>query len=158
MPVHFFSVVTFGIDPYEDEFISNLSKHGLADPYVEEMNRLVMIGFTRETELVAQAIQDACDVVRSSGGEVLGIAPDTLITLSEMGHMPGLSWGTVHALANGAGEGFPLPVARQASDRPLWNWAEVSTWLADRSYIDRSYADVAALIAAENLKLKKPVS
>lgn len=154
MPSHFFSIIAFGIDPNGDEFITNLSRHGLDDPYIDAINRLVMIGFSRETEFVAQAIRNACEVVRSSGGEVLGIAPDPLITLSEMGHMPGQSWGIVHALANGAGEGFPLPVARQASDRPLWDWTEVSVWLADHGYLDRAYADVAALIAAENLKIK----
>lgn len=158
MPHHFFSIITFGIDPRERGFMSKLSVHGLDDPHIESMNRLMMIGFTRDTALVALAIEDACDVVHSSGGQVLGVAPDQFITLSEMGHMPGLSWGLMHALANTADEDFPLPVARHASDRPLWDWTEVSTWLADHGYLDRSYVEVAALIARKNMRLKSRAS
>lgn len=58
MPYHFFSIISFGIDPNEHEFISDLSRHGLGDPYIDAMNRLVMIGFSRETELVAEAIRN----------------------------------------------------------------------------------------------------
>lgn len=145
-----FNVTTAGVDPYDDAFERSMSLGGLGDAKVEFLNRLVTFSLERPFDDVSKAISGVCRNVKQAGGRVLGIGPDRLISLSEMGHVPGLSWSTVHALANGADDSFPLPSERLGADRPLWDWTNVAEWLARRDYIDVYHARFAALIRDEN--------
>ena len=51
-------------------------------------------------------------------------------------------------------QGFPVPVAKVSSSSPLWDWAEVATWLHAHGRLGAEAARSAAAIRDANDKLR----
>ena len=47
-------------------------------------------------------------------------------------------------------QGFPVPVAKVSSSSPLWDWAEVATWLHSHGRLGEEAAEQAAILKAAN--------
>jgi hypothetical protein len=151
--VHPISVVADCADDLDTpEFIAAITKHGLPEPYLVWMNHQTSIRLNLHFHEIPKAIDEMCAAVREFGGRVLAIEPDRLITLGEMAHMPGLSWPIVHAAANGVTDGFPRPVSRMSSDRPLWDWVAASKWFAENGYIHGNYHRMAEILMEADRK------
>ncbi|WP_313760126.1 hypothetical protein [Rhizobium sp.] len=125
------------------EFVGDARRDGVVGTRC--MNAVWLIDYALSADVLATAVAHAQEAIVVEGGNVIGLEPDDLVTLQEIGHESGLGWHRVHALANSDGdEQMPLPVRRLSSDRPLWSWREVSAWLAARELVSKETAKFAA--------------
>lgn len=114
-------------DDQIDQFFSNSIGDGL--PGVT--NGVGVVDFDREADTLAAAISSAIkDVERVRGLHVTRVAPDELVTATEIAQRTGRSRESIRLLAAGLrGSGdFPAPAARATERSPLWRWSDVAAW------------------------------
>jgi len=150
-----FSVVATGLNPTEINFERRFIDEGIDDATISFQRGLIILDFSRESPSMMMALETAIEAVEATGATVIRIEPDPLVTLSDIAERASLSRAAVSLYAKGdRSDNFPLPVARVTSESPLWLWAEVAYWLADRNRISHSMADDAYAIALMTTELK----
>ena len=130
---------------------------GCDDATVSLQKGVAVIDFDREAKNFSHATKSAISGVQSAGGDVLYIAPDHLVSLSDIANRAGLTRAAVCNYANGIrGRDFPAPVSRATTDTPLWDWVEVARWLV-RRHGRLTLSDVvhARVVRRENLALRR---
>ena len=106
---------------------------------------------TRLSTLLAAALTSAMAQVIQAGAVIDRIEPDPLVSLADIAHRTGMTRAAMTQYAKGQrGKNFPAPLVKVTSDSPLWDWAEVASWLAAKQKIGRDEVAQAKLVKAAN--------
>ena len=127
-----FSIIASGLDPNSDDFESRFYDNGCDDALVAFQKGHIIVDFAREAASIDEAIASAIENVRAAGAKVDRLEPDPLVNLTEIAARTEMTRAAISNYAKGARgkKDFPPPVARVTSDTPLYDWAEVASWMA----------------------------
>lgn len=117
--------------PPTDDQIDRFFGNGVGDGLPGVTNGVGVVDFDREADTLAAAISSAIkDVEKVRGLHVTRVAPDELVTATEIAQRTGRSRESIRLLAAGLrGSGdFPAPAARVTGRSPLWRWSDVAAW------------------------------
>lgn len=134
-----FTLVLKNIDETTSNIEDSLYETGCDDALINFRNGTVYLEFDRESSSLEEAVISAIKEVRSASieAEVASVAPDNLVTESEIANRLNKSRQTVSLWIKGTRrKSFPHPVLRVSQKSPLWNWHEVVTWLFKNKLID----------------------
>ncbi|WP_425407578.1 hypothetical protein [Hwanghaeella sp.] len=143
-------------DRDSDAIVDALFEAGCDDATVVERAGVFVIAFDREAGSLPAALRSAQRDVARAGLKPCRFGPDPLVSAADIAERGKLSRQRVSNYVMGKrGKDFPLPVARQETDSPLWAWPEVSAWLVETGAGSITEADVkeARTIEKENLAL-----
>ncbi|MCV0371680.1 hypothetical protein [Filomicrobium sp.] len=150
-----FTIIASGLDHEADDFEDRFFEAGCDDATIAFARGAILLHFAREAESIEHAIESAISDVRSAGAQVDRVEPDNLVSLSEIATRANMTKGAISHYSKGArGRGFPHPVARVTTDSPLWDWDQVSKWLADRGKIDAILVAEASAVRKFNTRLE----
>jgi predicted DNA-binding transcriptional regulator AlpA len=151
MGIFEFSIVASGLDPTADDYESRFYEAGCDDALVAFQKGHTIIDFAREAPTLAAALTSAMAQVRQAGAVIDRIEPDPLVSLADIAHRTGLTRAAMTQYAKGQrGRNFPAPHVKVTSDSPLWDWAEVASWLAAQRKIGRDAVIQAELVKTAN--------
>ena len=121
------------IDNLEDR----LFEAGCDDALVNFRNGAIYLDFDREASCLEEAVVSAIKNIQSINVEVASVAPDNLVTESEIAKRLQVARQTVSLwIKRKRRESFPHPVMRLAEKSPLWKWNEITEWLYNNKIID----------------------
>ena len=146
-----FSIIASGIDPTADDFGDRFYDAGCGDALVAFQKGHTIIDFAREANSIDEAIASAIENVCAAGAKIDRVEPDPLVNLSEIASRANLTRAAISNYAKGDREkNFPAPVARVTSDTPLYDWAEVASWMARNKKISPEVAISAGVFKEAN--------
>lgn len=146
-----FSIIASGIDPTAEDFGDRFYDAGCDDALVAFQKGHTIIDFAREANSIEEAIASAVENVCAAGAKVDRIEPDPLVNLTEIATRTEMTRAAISNYAKGArGKNFPAPVARVTSDTPLYDWAEVASWMAIHKKIPAEIAITAGVFKEAN--------
>lgn len=105
-----------------------------ADAPLASRDGVAYVDVYREAASLREAVDATLVELAALGIGVLRVAPDPLVTATEIGERLGVTRQAVQAwIAGTRGRGsFPAPVVGLESRIRLWRWADVLQWLGDR--------------------------
>jgi hypothetical protein len=128
-----FTIIASGLDHTAKDFFDRFYEAGCDDATIAVVKGLIALEFEREAKNFAHALVSAVRDVQRAGATVVHIEPDYLVSLSDIAERCNLSRSATTLFAKGErGENFPVPVARVATDSPLWDWVQVARWMYKR--------------------------
>jgi hypothetical protein len=147
-----FSIIASGLDPNADDFETRFYKAGCDDALIAFQNGHIIIDFTREAKSIDEAIASAVENACAAGAKIDRIEPDPLVNLSEIASRSEMTRAAISNYAKGdrGSKDFPAPVAKVTSDTPLYDWAEVATWMAMNKKIPVELAIEAGVFGEAN--------
>jgi hypothetical protein len=146
-----FSIIASGIDPTADDFGDRFYDAGCDDALVAFQKGHTIIDFAREANSIDEAIASAIENVCAAGAKIDRIEPDPLVNLSEIASRANLTRAAISNYAKGdRAKNFPAPIARVTSDTPLYDWAEVASWMALNKKIPAEVAISAGVFKEAN--------
>lgn len=146
-----FVLVGTGTDPAADDFEQRFFDAGCDDATIAYQNGHVLADFTREAATLEEALASAIANFEAAGATVQRVEPDPLVSLADMAARAGMSRAAMTHYSKGQRQqGFPVPVAKVSSSSPLWDWAEVATWLHSHGRLGEEAAEQAAILKAAN--------
>ncbi len=153
------SGVTFETEGLEDALFNS----GCEDALICAYGHSVYLGFDREAKSLDEAIASAVDNVESAGiGAIVASVDSALVGLSDIAENTEMSRQAIAMLKDGTrGSGnFPCPVQRIKGQSPLWDWADVTEWLAKNGRIkaDSELIVNAHTLSKWNLALRASIS
>ncbi|WP_343342962.1 hypothetical protein WJT74_06575 [Sphingomicrobium sp. XHP0239] len=159
MKTYEFTIVADGLSLDDEEWQDRFLDAGCDDALVAIQRGRFVIRFDRESSSFAKALRSAKESVEKAGAHVLRVEPDPLVSASDIADRAGLTRQVISLYANGSrGKDFPSPVVSLTSQRPLWNWSDVASWLADNDKLERDAVDEAKAIEAMNAELAPALS
>ena len=151
MPTFEFTIIASGVDPLAEDFEDRFFDAGCGDATLVLQKGAITLDFSRTGESFAEALSSALSDVAKTGARIERVEPDHLVSLADIARRSGLSRAAVTLYAKGErGTSFPAPIARVTSESALWDWAEVSGWLRDRSLVSVETCRQAAAIRSAN--------
>jgi len=146
-----FLVVATGLDPEADDFEDRFFEAGCDDATLSFQKGLILVAFDREADSLEEAVVSAVLEVLRAGATVRRVEPDELVSQADIGRRADLTRAAIsNYIAGTRGDNFPLPVAKIATDNPLWRWSEVAHWLHAFDRLDAEEAAKAVLIGRIN--------
>ncbi len=141
-----FTIIASGLDPEAKEFYDRFYEAGCDDATIAYVKGLIVLEFERDAKNFSHALATSVRDVRNAGAAIEHIEPDYLVSLSDIAERCSLSKSAISLYAKGArGQHFPAPIARLTTDSPLWDWAEVASWM----YRERKALDLEAVVEAQ---------
>ncbi len=135
-PTHPFTLILSGIAELSEDVCDALFEAGCADALMGIRDGVVFLDFDREASSFREAVLSAIAEVESAGigVMVLRVEPDELVTMAEIAHRAERSRENIRQLATGlrGPGGFPPPVANLTKKSPIWKWADVASWFAEK--------------------------
>ncbi len=126
-----FQLILAGPDPSEPAQLERLFEAGCGDATFGACDGVYIADFDRAAPTYSEALRSAIAAVEQAvpGLRVLRVAPEELVSASEIAARTGRSRESVRQLFEGTrGNGdFPRPATWVGSMR-LWNWTEVAAW------------------------------
>jgi len=154
MSCHEFTIVATGLSLDNDEWEEAFYEAGCDDATVALQRGAFILCFDREAETFEEAVKSGCADVKSAGASILRIEPDPLVSSSDIADRTGITRQAVSLYTTGGrGENFPLPVACASGQRPLWNWAEVASWLAAKGKLSADLVEQAVFIQSMDAEI-----
>ncbi|WP_147262729.1 hypothetical protein [Roseiarcus fermentans] len=134
-----------------------LFEAGCDDATVSLQKGAAIIEFDRESRSFYHALKSALRDVESTGAMVLYIAPEHLVSLSDIASRIGITRAAVSNYAIGKRDSgdFPIPVVRVTTDTPLWDWVDVARWFFRRGRLSLTQVVHARVVRYENVKRLK---
>jgi predicted DNA-binding transcriptional regulator AlpA len=131
---HAFSLILAGVSESTNEMADALYEAGCDDALLGSRDGVVFLDFDREAPSFREAMLRAIADVGRAGYGVARVEPDDLVTAAEIARRLGRSRESVrqHIVGLRGAGGFPAPVSSLKGRSPLWRWAEVAAWFADR--------------------------
>ena len=147
-----FSIIASGLDPNSDDFESRFYDNGCDDALIAFQKGHIIADFAREANSIDEAIASAVANVCAAGARVDRIEPDPLVNLTEIASRTDMTRAAISNYAKGARgkKDFPPPVARVTSDTPLYDWAEVASWMAVNKKVSIETAVAAGVFKEAN--------
>jgi hypothetical protein len=151
-----FTIIASGLDHTAKNFFDNFYEAGCDDSTIGVVKGLIVLEFAREAKNFAHALVSAVRDVRKTGATVRHIEPDYLVSLSDIAERCNLSRAAPTLFAKGErGQNFPAPIARVATDSPLWDWVEVARWMYQRGKLSLSTLVQAKIVSEANRALSE---
>lgn len=153
-----FTLVLDGVDEKTSNLEDALFEAGCDDALINYKNGTVYLDFDRDDKSLEHAIISAIRSVESCGigATIVSVAPEHLVTLSDIAERVSLSRQAVSLLALGErGDGnFPKPILKIANKSPLWRWSSVAEWFySQRTIKNHEIVDFAHIIEDINSAL-----
>ncbi|MDQ8729444.1 hypothetical protein [Bradyrhizobium sp. LHD-71] len=146
-----FSVIASGLDPSAEDFEARFYEAGCDDALIAFQKGHIIVDFAREAATIYEAVASAVENVLKTGARVDRIEPDPLVNLTDIAARSKLTRQAISNYAKGTRkDNFPAPVARVTSETPLYDWSDVSHWLAKEKKIDPSEAIFASVVKEAN--------
>jgi hypothetical protein len=148
-----FSIIASGLDPRADGFEDNFYNAGCADALISLQKGHIIVDFAREADSIAEAIASAVENVCAAGAKIDRIEPDPLVNLTDIAARTNMTRAAISNYAKGvrgSGKEFPAPVVRVTSDAPLYDWAQVASWMAIHKKISVEAAISAGVFQEAN--------
>ncbi len=150
-----FTVVASGLDPAAEDFEDRFFDAGCADATISFQKGLIVLEFDRLAKSFSHALISAFEDVHKAGAKVERFEPDYLVSLTDIANRTGLSKAAISLYAKGErGDAFPLPIARVTSESPLWDWVDVSRWMAAHKKLPPEDVLRARLVREANIVLR----
>ena len=154
MGTYEFLVVAHGLDPDAGDFEDRLIEAGCDDATIAFQRGLILLDFSRAAPSFGEALWSAVRDVQESGATARRIEPDDLVSLADIARRAEMTRAAIsNYFAGLRGEGFPVPIAKVATENPLWSWFEVAAWLHGRDRLSHEAMAQARLIAVMNERL-----
>lgn len=136
MKTHNFTIIASGLDIDSDDYADRLFESGCDDATVSVQKGVIVLEFDREARTFATALVSAVGDVIKAGARIERIEPDYLVSASDIASRCNVGRAAISHYATGKrGKNFPNPIARVTTESPLWDWAEVSSWLHKESHL-----------------------
>jgi hypothetical protein len=147
-----FSIIASGLDPSSEDFESRFYDNGCDDALIAFQKGHIIADFAREANSIDEAIASAVENVCAAGAKVDRIEPDPLVNLNEIAARTDMTRAAISNYAKGArgNKDFPPPVARVTSDTPLYDWAQVATWMVLNKKLPIEAAVAAGVVKEAN--------
>ncbi|MCW2254778.1 putative DNA-binding transcriptional regulator AlpA [Providencia alcalifaciens] len=127
-----FTLTLSGVNSETTQLEDALYESGCSDALICFYGKSVYLEFDREANSLDVAIESAVNDVESAGiGAIVESVDSALVRLSDIAELTHLSRQAIAMLKDGTrGSGdFPSPIQRVKGLSPLWDWAEVASWL-----------------------------
>ena len=147
-----FTLIVDG-DLADDSIVDALYEAGCDDGLVGTADGVGVIDFTRDADTFLDAVLSAIAEVETVPTlRVVRVAPDELVTMTEIADRLGRTRESVRLLiagARGAGD-FPPPVSHYTARTKLWRWTDIAAWAGlDEAARSRGRDTVATNAALE---------
>ncbi|EKT63048.1 helix-turn-helix transcriptional regulator [Providencia burhodogranariea] len=158
-----FTLMLSGVNSETTQLEDTLYESGCSDALICFYGKSVYLEFDREADSLDVAIESAVKDVESAGiGAIVESVDSTLVGLSDIAELTHLSRQAIAMLKDGTrGSGdFPSPIQRVKGQSPLWDWAEVASWLQKHGRLkdQPELAANAKTLSKWNLALRVSVS
>ncbi len=152
-----FTIVLKHISEDIDNLEDSLYEAGCDDALINFRNGAIYLNFDREAFSLEEAVVSAIKNIQSIDIEVTSIAPDNLVTESEIAKRLEVTRQTVSLWIKGKRrQSFPSPVMRLSEKSPLWKWTEVTEWLYENKIItDKKVVEDALFFVNINAALEE---
>ena len=151
MKTHEFTIIASGLDTEADDFENHFYGANCDDATVAVVKGKIVLEFAREARNFSHALMSAVADVQATGAKIERIEPDYLVSLSDIAERSDLSRSAIsHYAAGNRDKGFPSPIARIATDSPLWDWVLVAKWMFLRRKISLGSLVAAKLVREAN--------
>jgi len=155
---HEFTLILSGPDVLTEKSMEALFDAGCSDGTFGEVDGRQSADFTRSAESLAAAVCSAIQSVESAipGLTVRRVEPDDLVAAADIARRANRSRESIRLLIAGSRGpgGFPFPVAKVRTTRPLWRWTSVVSWFATALGENFGTESDAIFIAALNSALE----
>lgn len=156
--VYQFTLVLDGVDDQTPHLEDSLFEAGCDDALINYKNGTVYLDFDREDKDLEHAIISAIKAVESMkiGAKIVSVAPEHLVSLSEIAERVSLSRQAVSLFVLGerGTKDFPKPILKIANKSPLWLWSSVAKWFYQQQKIsDYNTVNFAIIIEDINAAL-----
>jgi hypothetical protein len=149
-----FSLILRGIDALRSDHIDRVYAHGCSDAVFGARDGAPFADFARESKSFPTAVMSAIEQIESAvpDAQVVRVAPDDLVNLTEIATRTGRSKESIRLLAEGrrGPGGFPAPVAWIGGTHRIWQWSDVAHWFSERLGEGHSEGEAAQFVAALN--------
>jgi predicted transcriptional regulator len=153
---HNFAIIVSGIDTDSSDYADRFFEAGCDDATIAVQKGLIVFDFDREARSFKGALISALACVEKAGANIERVEPDFLVSASEISKRAKLTRAAIsHYASDQRGEGFPRPIARVTSENPLWDWAEVATWMYAQKKISRDELVRALILKIVNVILSE---
>lgn len=140
-----FRLILDGLEDVDDDMVGRLISSGCDDALFGRSNGEIFAAFCREASSFEEAVMSAIMDIRKAKIGVTGFRLDNrdLVTQADIGRRIGKTKQAVSRYVNGRNriKGFPAPAV--ASKDPLYQWAEVASWLQKANLLDETVARAA---------------
>ena len=154
MKTHEFSIIASGLNPEAEDFETRFYDAGCNDATISFQKGHIIADFAREAESLEDAIASAVDAVLAAGAKVDRVAPDPLVSQTDMAARAGLTRASLSNYSGGKrGSHFPAPIARVTSESPLWDWATVARWMYENKKLGKEAALDAEIVRQANVAI-----
>lgn len=151
-----FAIIASGLDHADKGFFDRFYEAGCDDSTIAIVKGLIVLEFEREAKNFAHALVSAVQDVQKAGATIEHIEPDYLVSLSDIAQRCQLSRSALTLFAKGErAENFPAPIARIATDSPLWDWVQVARWMYRRGKISLDLLVQAKMVRDANRALSE---
>jgi DNA-binding transcriptional regulator YiaG len=152
-----FTLVLKNIPENIDNLEDSLFEASCDDALINFRNGAVYLNFDRESSSLEEAVISAIKNIQSIDAEITSVAPDNLVTESEIARRLQMTRQTVSLWIKGERrKSFPHPVMRLAEKSPLWKWSEVTRWLYFNKIIDdKQFVEDALFFSNINAALEE---
>lgn len=163
MALYNFTLTLSGVT-YETEGLEDaLYENGCDDALICAYGNSVYVEFDRESDSLDEAIASAVDNIESAGiGAIVESVDSAFVGLSDIAEMTDMSRQAIAMLKDGLrGSGdFPCPIQRIKGQSPLWDWADVASWLEKNGRLKENaeLAHNARVLSKWNLALRNSTS
>lgn len=139
--IYQFTLILKNVTDETPNLEDSLYNAGCSDALINFRNGTVYLDFDRTAHSFEEAIITAIHEIESSsiGAVVANVAPESLVTESDIAKRLALKRQTVSLWINGLRrkfKTFPNPVMKLSDRSPLWKWSEVIKWLYQNNIID----------------------
>jgi len=129
---HQFTLILKNVDEKTPHLEDELYKTGCDDALINFRNGTVYLDFDRGSLSLEKAVMSAINAIESSGFIVAGVAPEDLVTESEVAKRLNTNRQTISLWIKRErrkSHPFPKPVMKLSGRSPLWKWREIVEWL-----------------------------
>jgi molybdopterin-guanine dinucleotide biosynthesis protein A len=151
-------ILSEDLSDFDDNVIDALFEAGCDDATIAQRYGRIHVTFSRESRTLADAVMSAIRDVRKSRvcRGVLRVDASNLVTQAEIARRLGRTRQSVGQYISGerGPGGFPPPACNVVEGQPLWQWCEVTHWLARHNLIAPAQDHEAQELAAINTILE----
>ena len=139
--IYSFTLVLRNVDENTPGLEDRVYEAGCDDSLINFRDGAVYLDFDRKADSFEKAVISAICQVETTGAVVANVAPENLVTESDIAKRLHMQRQAVSLWIKGVrrkSKPFPKPVMKLSDRSPLWKWHEIAEWL----YRNQPYANL----------------